>query len=365
MSFAAAPPCWKPTSRILRVRSFLLTALAAGGLAVLELQAPGPAAAQSRSHAAYYTLQCAQYGLTVRVPRAWRPIALARGDRAFVLRVPQHRGSPTGYVSCRVSLRTLGLEELARRYREQAAAEQGKFPRLVKLERRRFDPEQVGLEQAESSPGFLATVWEHRTAEGVPYFEKRIELPQGELLFRLALSSDEAHFFAYEPEFDDLVGSLRFGRPRLEVYRDAQGRWRHRRFSFSVPVPAGWRVVSSPDPRQLLLAVAPRRGALRETLAVTASSNRGPSLERLEKELPELFARQDRHARVEVARVNQGKRPAVQIIVHTRRDGVPVVILQRRVPGEHGSYQVTLTCRETTFQKQRRELLQVLDAFRD
>ncbi len=336
-----------------------------GWLAAAWALLPGYAPAQQRPDAAYYTLQNKHFGLTVRVPQAWRPVALGQGDRVFVLRVPQHRGSPTGYVSCRVSVWTVGLQELARRYRQQHPGNKTAWPRLLKLEQKPLDPEQVGLEQAEAAPGMLVTLWEHRTEEGTPHFEKRIELPQGELLFRFRLQSDEAHFFAYEPEFEELVGSVRFGLPKLDLRRDAQGRWHHRRFGFSLAVPQRWQVVPGPHAGQLFLAVGPRGGAVRDRLSVMAAPKRGLDLDQLARRLPQLISRQDQGAEVEVARIRQGDRPALEVVIRTRRDGVAVVIVQRQVPGERFHFQLTLTCRAETFRQHRRELMEALASFRD
>ncbi len=326
---------------------------------------PADAPAQGRPDAAYYTLQSKHFGLTVRVPQAWRPIALGRGDRVFVLRVPQHRGSPTGYVSCRVSLWSADLDHLARRYRRQHPKTSTAWPRLLKLERKLLDPEQVGLEQAEGAPGMLVSLWEHRTEEGTPHFEKRIELPQGELLFSFRLQSDEAHFFAYEPEFDDLVGSVRFGPPKLDAFQDDQGRWHHRRFGFSLAVPPRWQVVPGPHAQQLFFAVGPRGGAVRDHLSVMVAAGKELDLDRLARRLPQLVSRQDRGAEVEVSRIRQGDRPALQVVIRTRRNEVPVVVVQRQVPGERFHFQLTLTCREETFRRHRRELMRALASFRE
>ncbi len=327
---------------------------------------PADAPAQGRPDTAYYTLQNKHFGLTVRVPQAWRPIALGRGDRIFVLRVPQHRGSPTGYVSCRVSLWSADLDHLARRYRQQHPGLKAAWPRLLKLEQKPLDPERVGLEQAEGAPGMLVTLWEYRTEGGTPHFEKRIELPQGELLFSFRLQSDEAHFFAYEPEFDDLVDSARFGPPKLDAFQDDQGRWHHRRFGFSLAVPPRWQVVPGPHAQQLFFAVGPRNGAVRDNLSVMAAAKkeRELDLDHLARRLPQLISRQDRGAEVEVSRIRQGNRPALQVVIRTRRNEVPVIIVQRQVPGERFHFQLTLTCRAETFQQHRRDLLQTLDSFR-
>ena len=55
-----------------------------------------------------------QFGISVRAPLAWTLIQWAQEDQAFVLRLPQERGSPPGSVSCQLELAPGTLDDWRR-----------------------------------------------------------------------------------------------------------------------------------------------------------------------------------------------------------------------------------------------------------
>jgi len=308
-----------------------------------------------------------QYGISVRVPQAWRLITWARNDRAFVLKIPQQAGSPVGYVACEVALAPESLD--AYRTRHDAADEkqqQEAKPRrkLIQNQIETLDAPTFGDQLSQGVGSRLVSVWRYTGEDDSRWYEVRVRMISHDMLYTFVLSSDEAHYQAYRIDFDRMLTRPRFSPPQSGLQRLPDGYWMQREYRFAMQLPPGWKPSFAPHENALLFASGKTHEVFTDNLLVLASPQRPLDLKRLEHDFPEQIARLDETARVESCQiVPQGERQALETVIHTERGPFRISILERRFRGARRNYEVKFTCQTDEFEKLADELRKALDSF--
>lgn len=349
-------------------------------------------------------IEVERFGITVHVPPGWELIDLAHHERAFVLRLPQDPGSRTGYVACELAVAPSSLEEYRRRHAANDAREQvaPDGPRRRLIENRLEPPSPasdrvvddrddsaddndavdggeagavgdraVGDAAAAASTAVapvdqrLISVWEYQEGDQ-RWFEARVRVIHAGTLYTFIVGSDEAHWEAYRPDFDDMLASARFSPPRTGVQRMPGGYWMQRDFHFAMKLPEGWLPTFAPHDQVLFFATGDTHEVFSDNLLVLASRLRPLDLERLAGQLEESIPRLDEAAEVAVCRViPQGEIEALETVIHTRRGPLEITVIERRFSGALRNYEVKFTCLTESFRRNEAQLRDVLDTFRE
>lgn len=344
----------------MRLADCLLVALATavGG----TLAAPVHAADDGRR-----AVEVKRYGISVRVPQAWRLITWGRDAEAFALKLPQDTGSTAGLVWCELGVAPENLDD----YRQRIAAEEVSPPaapglgarRLVENRLEAVDPRQFGEELARRLGQRLVSVWEFDNDKGVHIFEVRVRIVHDGTLYTFGLTTDEAHYDAYRLDFEEMLASSKLSPPETGLQRLPQGYWMQRDFRFAIRLPEGWKPSFGPNDNVLFFATGRTHQVFTDNLLVLASPPRPLDLAHLRDVLPEDIKKQDEHAVVEANIVRQGPLEALETVVRTRRGSLEVTILQRRFRTPLRNYDVKFTCESGEFEKLQEQLRRALDSF--
>ncbi len=100
------------------VRQFVL------GLALTALLAAADRAAAQRIDDGLRKIDSPRFGVVVRAPVAWNLVQWSEDDKAFVLALPQEKGSPAGHVSCELTLPPETLTDFQKRNQAEHDREQ-------------------------------------------------------------------------------------------------------------------------------------------------------------------------------------------------------------------------------------------------
>lgn len=311
-----------------------------------------------------------RYGVHVRVPQGWDLVDWSRDDTAFVCDVPQDGNSPVGHASCKITVAPENLEA----YQKQFAAE-GKAAfelpvtktkpqqTLLRNDIEKLAPTTAREELVKKFGRRLTTDWEYVNIDGVRWYERRVLLIGDGMLYTFMLDSDESHYDAYLPDFDDMVAAADIKTLEIGLVRAGEGYWLQQDYRFALKLPPGWRPVFSPDNRILFYAAGSAHGLFSDNLGVLASPSKPLEFDKLLLEMPVDVKRLDADADVTCKLVVQGKVTAFETLIHTKRGSTPVTILERRFGTDTRNYEVKITCERETFQKIEAELRATLDGF--
>ncbi|MBS0208446.1 MAG: hypothetical protein JSS27_05775 [Planctomycetes bacterium] len=318
-----------------------------------------------------------RYGISVRVPQAWRLINWARDEQAFALKLPQD-GGKSGHVSCSLVSGPLTLED----YQKQLAAEverpaavqpateqpsvrptETSQRKLVENRIDTIDAGRYGADLARALNRWLVSAWETELPDGGHTYEVSVRAVYDGTLYTFALDSDEAHYQAYRLDFEDMLASARFSPLETGLRRMPNGYWMQGNFRFAVKLPEGWQPGLGPSDRVLFYATGARHEAFADQLLILASPPRQLDLQMLKQVLPEQVQRTDHDAQVTCSIVRQGGATALETVIHTVQGGVPVVVLERRFGSPLRNYEVKFTVRAEEFERLADELRKSLDSF--
>jgi hypothetical protein len=304
------------------------------------------------------------YGISVRVPQAWRLISWSRDDAAFILRLPQDPGSKTGFVKCELGIAPERLEEYQKREPQSVAAVAAGSPtrKLIENKLEPLDEQTFGKSLAESKQRLL-NVWELEGPAGERSFEVMTRVIRDGMLYSFSLSTDEAHFEAYRLDFDEMLASCQFTPLDSGVRRMPGGYWMQRDFRFALRLPEGWKPAFGPNDKVLFFAAGAKHSLFTDNLLVLASPVRVLDLEQLKTSLPGEIAQQDARAETTCKIVPQGRTVALETMIHTQRGSLKISILERRFRSETRNYEVKYSCETTEFKRIEAELRKSLDSF--
>jgi hypothetical protein len=330
------------------------------------------------------TVNVPRFGVTVRVPAAWNLVDWSHDDKAFTLSLPQDSKSQVGYVGCRMRVTDEKLDELKKRFAaeaEAAAALAAKQPlttvktpdgkkqvvvhrRMLKNEVAPLTSPTVPIELVERFGGRkLSAEWECEDSEQRRWFERRVLLVAGEMLYDFSFDCDEAHYDSYRIDFDEMLAGLKLSTIQLPVEMRPSGYWMQRDFRFGFKLADGWQPSFGPSDRVLFFAVGSTPQASTEQLSVLASPGKPLDFAQLKNELPTEWQKREPTAAVECRDVAQGGVPALETIVRVKRRGTDLTIVERRFSTPTRNYEIRLTCDTAEFARREAELKAMLDSF--
>ena len=369
--------------------------------------AAGPAAGQG-SDDGLRKIDSPRFGVAVRAPVAWSLVQWSEDDKAFVLALPQEKGSPAGHVTCELTLPPETLSDFQKRNQAEHDREQ-RLPAARRtlvsddLEKiaagvedktrptvadppgekqaddakpdRNAKPDAIAEPASVAQPGGqpsvpgeqrLVTVWELDAASGPKRFEVTSRLIRHEMLYTFTLLTDEAHFAAYRADFDELLASAKFSPPETGLQMLPGGYWLQRQFRFALRLPAAWKPAFGSSDKALLFARGETHGLFSDHLMVLASPPKPLDFPVLLASVPAAATATDPAAEVDscqIVRLGTGK--ALETIVRTKRGDEAVTIMERRFMGQRHNYEVRVACLSATFKQQEAEIRKSLDSFRE
>lgn len=311
-----------------------------------------------------------RFGVHVRVPQAWDLVDWSRDDTAFVVDLPQDGNSPVGHVTCTIAVAPESLEIYRERFAAEAKAA-GDAPPTKTTPRRKLLRNEISELKAPSiAPDLvkkfgrrLSAEWEFENIAGVRWYERRVLAVGDGMLYTFTFDSDESHYDAYGPEFDEMFAAAKLDPIEVAVTKLGEGYWMQRDFRFALRLPQAWRPAFGASDRVLFFAAGKAHGLFSDNVSVLASPLRPLDLEKLRDEMPADVKRIDAAAEVSCRIVPQGRWTALETLVHTKRGGVAVTILERRFQSGLRNYEVKLTCESEEFRTREAELRAVLDGF--
>ena len=307
-----------------------------------------------------------RYGIATRVPQAWNLIDWSRDDKAFLLKLPQDKGSKSGYVSCELGVAPEHLEEFRARLEtaDQRARIQGNARRrlldnqLEALAELKY-PERL-VEQLGSR---LVTHWEIDGDNDIRIYETCARVIFDGTLYTFTLSSDEAHFEAYRHDFEEMLASCVFTAPETGLRRMGGGYWMQRDYRFALQLPPDWRPAFGPDDKALFFATGDTHELFTDNLLVVATRAKTPDVQKLVETRPAQITADDPRAEVTCRLVPQGATTALETVIHTRRGTLGLTILERRFSTPTRSYEVKFTCEREAFREHEAALRRTLETF--
>jgi hypothetical protein len=311
-----------------------------------------------------------RFGVHVRVPQAWELVDWSRDDTAFVVDLPQDRNSPVGHVTCTITVAPESLEAYRKEFADEAArigdAPATKTTPRSKLLKNEITP----LASPPIDPALvkklgrrLTAEWEFENVAGVRWYERRVLAMGDGMLYTFKFDSDESHYDAYDPEFEEMFAAARLDPLEIAVERLPQGYWMQRDFRFALKLPEAWRPAFGPRDRMLFYAVGSAHGLFTDHVVVQASPSKPLDLDRLKDEMPGEVKRVDATAEVTCKLVPQGRWNALETVIRTKRGATEVTIVERRFQTAERNYEVKLTCESGEFAKREAELRAMLDGF--
>jgi hypothetical protein len=324
-------------------------------------------------------IEAPRFGVTVRAPLAWPLVEWCEDDRAFVLSVPQEKGSPDGYVRCELTVAPERLADYFELYERQALTPErapdgpATSADRIAIERKLVSntiqlATQLDLdEKSKRSAERLVTVWEHPALGKIPVrFEVVSRQVRFDTLYTFTLLTDEAHFAAYRADFEDLLASAEFRVPETGLEPAPGGYWLQPRFQFALRPPDNWRPAFGSSNQALWFARGAAHGVFVDQFVVRASPTAPLDLKSLRDSVPMAIVSADPAARVlscELAAQGQGQ--ALETVVETVRDHRQIVLFERRFAGVRRNYELRVTCDAAEFKQHADEIRKSFNSFRE
>lgn len=333
-----------------------------------------------------------RFGIMVRAPLAWDLVQWSEDDKAFVLSLPQERGSPHGYVTCQLALPPENLADYQRLNEREDARDQQLTPVQRKLLKNELETVEVkagskspaerpaaGEKPAEAAAGDgnpaaqdaspqqrLVAVWELTPERGPKRYEVSSRLVRHDMLYTFTLLTDEAHFAAYRADFDELLASARFSPPEIGLKSLPEGYWLQRQFLFALRLPAGWLPAFGSSDKALFFARGQAHGVFADHLIVRAGPSKPLDLPALQKSVPAAIVEADPQAEIVSSEiVRQFVGPALETVWHTKRGDADVTVIERRFTGVRHCYEIRVLCESAAFKAQEAEIRRALASFRE
>lgn len=342
------------------MRRLLLTALWCAWIVVLV-----SSSARAQQGDGKRTVKAERYGISTRVPGAWRLIDWSHDDKAFVLRLPQDPGSKEGYVSCELGVAPESLSDFQKRI---AASDKREEPsdtverKLIENKLEALDAATHGAKLTEQLGQRLISTWE-MTRDGAHSWEVVARVIHDGTLYTFRLTSDEAHYDAYRLDFEDMLKACVFTAPETGLSKLPNRYWMQRDFRFAMRLPPGWKPAFGPSDKVLFFATGEAHEVFSDNLIVLATPRAELDLAKLKESIPGQVAKVDAKAAVTCNIVPQGGAAALETVIHTERGPLKLTIVERRFSSAQRNYEVKFTCEREQYEKERQAIHEALDSF--
>jgi hypothetical protein len=282
-----------------------------------------------------------KYGLSTRIPKAWKIAEHEKEDRVFVAMVPQPEFGAPGVAACELALAPESLEDY--RTRIDKTAERGGRPNAKLATNRRIkDPRGERL----------VTIWEIHPLSGGFWREVSVRVVAHRQLYTFLLNVEDSAYKEARTAFDALVAATTFTPPNTgaDMLSTTENRWLQREYKFAIDLPGGWSPVLAPSSVALLFANGPPHGVWSDNLLILAHAHRDVDLHELAKDLPEQLRREETGCEVISCKiVPHGRGQALETIARTRRGPFSMTVIEWRFRGERFDYEVKFTVESDRF----------------
>ncbi len=310
----------------------------------------------------------ARYGLTVTLPEGWTPVVREREDTVFAALIDRGDPERPGVVACELGLAPESLDAYRTRIDGNARRAGARGGTLVRNE-------VVTVAAPEGGPAQrLETVKEFRRGPDEVWIERSVRLIAHRQLYTFLINTDEQSYARAEPRFDALIAAARFTPPDTGTDRDpapaaaARNRWIQREYRFALDLPEGWSPALAPSEVALLYATGPPHEVWSDNGLVIARPHAAPEVDlaELARTLPDELKRLEPGCEVLRCEViAQGKTPALETVVRTRRGPFTMTVLERRFRGARLDYEVKFTLESARFDALEPSLRKCLESFEE
>ena len=298
-----------------------------------------------------------KYGLSAKIPAAWKIVEREKDERIFVAIVPQPGFGSPGVAACELATAPETLDDY--RTRIDRTAERGNRPD-AKLATNRIVKDARGHH--------LETVWESHPAAGGFWREVTIRVIANRQLYSFILNVEDSAYKEARPTFDAIVSDAAFSPPDTgadSLAKDAN-RWLQREYKFALDLPEGWGPVLAPSAVALLFANGPPHGIWSDNLLVLAHPRRELDLDELARDLPDRLRDEEPGCEIVTCKVVPfGKAKALETIARTRRGPFSMTVIEWRFPGDRFDYELKFTAESDRFEKQVPAFRKSLRSFRE
>jgi len=294
-----------------------------------------------------------KYGVTCRVPQAWRLVGWAQDDAAFVLRLPQEKESHPGLVACELSLAPSSLDEFKKRHQAADEAEQKRAAKNKTEPRRtlkenvisKLDPKQFNAERVKGWSDRLDSMWESTREDGAKNYELRTRIIRDDVLYTFVLESDGEHFEAYRLDFEEMLGTVKLTAPDTGLQKMPSGYWLQKAFKFALELPDGWKPAFGPNDKVIFFAKGKTHEVFTDNLIVLASEKKALDFDALKGAMQQQLAVTHPTAKLEqrVVRFGPTGTEALETTIHFKQGPFELSILEWRFTGPSRNYEMKFT----------------------
>lgn len=314
-----------------------------------------------------------KYGVTCRVPQAWRLVGWAQDDAAFVLRLPQEKDSHPGVVACELSLAPSSLDEFKKRHQaaddaeQKRAAEKKTEPRRTLKENTisKLDPKQFNAERTKGWSDRLDTMWEMTREDGAKNYELRTRVIRDDVLYTFVLESDGEHFEAYRLDFEEMLATVKLTTPDTGLQKMPSGYWLQKAMKFALELPDGWKPAFAPNDKVVFFAKGTTHEVFTDNLLVLASEKKALDFDQLKGAMQQQLAVTHPAAKLEqkVVRFGPTGTEALETTIHFKQGPFELSILEWRFTGPSRNYELKFTTTTKKFEANAAALRKSLESF--
>ena len=319
-----------------------------------------------------------KYGVSCRVPQAWRLVGWAQDDTAFVLRLPQEKESHEGVVSCELSLAPSSLDEFKKRHQAADDAEQkraaekkpdGKetLPRRLLKENTisKLDPKNFNAERTKGWSDRLDTMWEVPREDGAKNYELRTRIIRDDVLYTFVLESDGEHFEAYRLDFEEMLATVKLTAPDTGLQKMPSGYWLQKAYKFALELPEGWKPAFGPNDKVIFFAKGKTHEVFTDNLLVLASQKKALDFDQLKTSMQQQLAVTHPAAKLEqkVVRFGPTGAEALETTIHFKQGPFELSILEWRFTGPSRNYEMKFTTTTKEFESSAAAFRKSLESF--
>lgn len=314
-----------------------------------------------------------KYGVTCRVPQAWRLVGWAQDDAAFVLRLPQEKQSHEGVVACELSLAPSSLDEFKKRHQAADETEQKRAAEKKSEPRRKLkenaiaplDPKKFNAERIKGWSERLDSLWEIPREDGAVNYELRTRIIRDDVLYTFLLESDGEHFEAYRLDFEEMLSTVKLTAPDTGLQKMPSGYWLQKAFKFALELPDGWKPAFGPNDKVIFFAKGKTHEVFTDNLLVLASEKKALDFDQLKTSMQQQLAVTHPNAKLEqkVIRFGPTGVEALETTIHFKQGPFELSILEWRFTGPSRNYEMKFTTTTKEFDASAAALRKSLESF--
>lgn len=304
-------------------------------------------------------IEANRYGVEVLHPPGWRLTNLMRGDRAFVLALPEdHPSEPAGTVACEVGTAPASLADFQKQIATQGTGKD--------VDKKLVSNDLLSTIPRGPQTPSLEAIWSFKRAGLGTWFEMKRFVIQNRQLYTFVLNVDQGHFEAYRIEFERMANTAKFRPPETGLQQVRGGYWMHRDYAIGMLLPESWLPALGASERALYFAAGPAQDVFADNVVVLGGKLQPLELETLKAGLPDQVRKADPNSTiVRCDIISVGKQRALESVIRTRRGPLNLTILERRFQGKRFNYEVRFTVLTEHFEKLESQLRESADSFRE